>query len=343
MAEKAKLIKSTLEHSQNPLFLFDNDVDGLCSFLVLRRSIGRGLGVPIKSFPELKSQYLKRIDELKPDVVVVLDKAEAEKEFLEGVLSRGIQLIWIDHHNSKTEKEISHSSIFLKSKEPTTYASYNIFGRKENLWIAVIGCISDVFMPDFAADFEKEYPELFNSKIGAFDALHSTEVGKIVQMLNFGLMDSTTNVVSLIKFLFKARGPYDILTETHRNKRLHFRYSQLKKFFDKQIEKAEKQLNDKDSVLIFTYSGSISMSSQIANALYFRHRDKLIVVAFKGEEKVNISLRGKNALKITKKIVSKIQGATGGGHPEATGAMVPLDSFEKFKELVKAKSNRKSF
>ena len=47
-------IKENLEMSQNPLFFFDNDVDGLCSFLILRRSIGRGRGVAIKSFPDLK-------------------------------------------------------------------------------------------------------------------------------------------------------------------------------------------------------------------------------------------------------------------------------------------------
>jgi len=74
-------IRNHLEASQNPLFFFDNDVDGLCAFLILRRAINRGKGVAIKSFPDLKKQYLKKVDELNPDAIFILDKAELNKEF----------------------------------------------------------------------------------------------------------------------------------------------------------------------------------------------------------------------------------------------------------------------
>ena len=76
------------------------------------------------------------------------------------------------------------------------------------------------------------------------------------------------------------------------------------------------------------------MSSEISNRLFYNHRNKLVVVAFKRPEKVNISIRGKNALEITKKAIEDIEGATGGGHVEATGAMVPIDEFEKFKAKI---------
>ena len=46
-------IKEHLDKAQNPLFFFDNDGDGLCSFLLLQRFIKKGKGVAIKSFPEL--------------------------------------------------------------------------------------------------------------------------------------------------------------------------------------------------------------------------------------------------------------------------------------------------
>jgi len=45
--EEINEIKNQLESSQNPLFLFDNDADGLCSFLILKRCINRGHGVTI--------------------------------------------------------------------------------------------------------------------------------------------------------------------------------------------------------------------------------------------------------------------------------------------------------
>ena len=336
--EQLQKIRNHLEFSQNPLFFFDNDVDGLCAFLILRRAIGRGRGVAIKSFPDIKEQYLKKVEEMNPDVIFILDKPELSKEFVEGVEEKSIPIIWIDHHETKTPKELIEKTFYfnsLPSAEPTTYIAQKIFNRQEDMWLAIIGCIGDAYMPKFSEKFSEKNPELLDSKISAFDALHSTEIGKMIRMLNFGLMDSTTNVIRLIKYLFKAKNPYDLLEENQYTRQLHKRYSQLNEFYNKQITKAEKDLDLKSPVIFFSYSGDISMSSEIANRLYYNHEDKLIVVAFKRPEKINISIRGENALKITKEAIKDIEGATGGGHVEATGAMIPVDNLEKFKERIK--------
>ena len=335
--EELNEIKDLLEASQNPLFFFDNDVDGLCSFLILRRSIGRGRGVAIKSFPDLKEQYTKKVDELNPDAVFILDKAEVSKEFIDTVYEKGIPITWIDHHESKTDKSIIAKTSYytsMPSAEPVTYIAQKVFNRTEDLWLAVIGCISDVYMPDFAEKFEDRYPELINSNLSAFDALHATEVGKIAKMLNLGLMDTITNVVNLVKYLFKATDVYSILEENDKTKQFHKRVAELNEFFNKQITKAEEEFDSSSPVLFFSYSGNTSMSSEIANRLYYNHKNKLIIVAFKRPDKTNISIRGKDALKITYKAIEGISGATGGGHKEATGAMVPITDFEKFKENV---------
>jgi len=335
--EKLQEIRDQLEASQNPLFFYDNDVDGLCSFLILRRAIGRGRGVAIKSFPDLKEQYLKKVEELNPDAVFILDKAELSKEFAEGCEEKGIPMTWIDHHETNTPKEIiSKTSYYTSypSAEPTTYIAQKVFNKQEDLWLAMIGCIGDVYMPDFAEKFAEENPELFNANQTAFEALNSSEIGKVVRMLNFGLMDSITNVVHLVKYLFKATNIYDILEENQYTKQLHKRYSALNEFLNKQVGKAENNL-DKDSPLIFfTYSGNTSMSAEISNRLYYNHPDKLTVVAFKRPEKANISIRGTNALEVTKEAIKDIEFATGGGHTSATGAMVPIDKFKKFKKNI---------
>ncbi|MCR4284721.1 MAG: DHH family phosphoesterase [archaeon] len=330
-------IRVLLENSQNPLFFFDNDVDGLCAFLILRRAIGRGRGIAIKSFPDLREQYLKKIDELNPDAIFVLDKAEVSEAFLEGVIERNLPITWIDHHESKTEDILREKTNYfnsMPSAEPTTFIAHNVFNRKEDMWLAMIGCIGDSYMPDFAEDFEKTAPELFNSKVSSLEALHSTEIGKMVRMLNFGLMDTTTNVVSLIKFLFKANNSYDLLEENRSTKQFHQRYAELNEIFIKQVNKAEEDYDGKSGVLFHSYSGNVSMSSEIANRLYFNHQDKLVVVVFKRPEKINVSLRGKNALKITLRVTKEIEGATGGGHEVATGAMIPIDEFENFKKKI---------
>jgi len=331
-------IKNHLEQAQNPLFFFDNDVDGLCSFLILQRAIGRGKGVAIKSFPDLNKNYLRRINELNPDYIFILDKAEVSEEFINGVHEKAIPIVWIDHHNVKIKKKLLEKVDYFNSypsSEPVTYIAYNIFKRKEDMWLAIIGCIGDVYMPNFAHEFSKKYPELFNANLSAFDSLYATEIGKLVKMLNFGLMDTTTNVVRLMKYLIKAKNVYDILEENQYTKQFHHHYKQLNKEYQKLIFKAESQFDEKSKLILFEYAGAVSMSSGVANALYFKHKDKIIAVVFKRQDKASFSIRGDNILKLTLKIVKSIEGATGGGHQNACGDQVPIDKLEEFKSKIK--------
>ena len=76
-------IKSHLEKAQNPLFFFDNDQDGLCSFLLLQKFIERGKGVSIKSFPDLTEEYFRKVHELNADYIFILDKPIVSEKFWE--------------------------------------------------------------------------------------------------------------------------------------------------------------------------------------------------------------------------------------------------------------------
>ena len=69
--KQVKEIHEHLEKAQNPIFFFDNDPDGLCSFLLLQRYIERGKGVAIKSFPSLDASYCRKVEELNADYVFI--------------------------------------------------------------------------------------------------------------------------------------------------------------------------------------------------------------------------------------------------------------------------------
>ena len=49
-------VREHLDKAQNPLFFFDNDNDGLTSFLLLRRFIDRGKGVAVKGAHNLNQK-----------------------------------------------------------------------------------------------------------------------------------------------------------------------------------------------------------------------------------------------------------------------------------------------
>mgnify|MGYP001604119763 FL=1 len=98
--KQVKEIREHLEKAQNPVFFFDNDPDGLCSFLLLQRFIGRGKGVPIRSFPEMTKEYFRKVTELNADYIFILDKPNISKDFFKEVEQVNIPVVWIDHHVS---------------------------------------------------------------------------------------------------------------------------------------------------------------------------------------------------------------------------------------------------
>ena len=330
-------IREHLENAQNPVFFFDNDVDGLMSFILLRRFIDRGKGVAIKSFPELDVSYVKKVDELKSDYVFILDKPAVSQEFVDEVEKRNLQIVWIDHHDVEQTikgKNLNYYNPFFtkKSNEPTSYLAYQVVNNKADRWLVMAGCISDNFFPDFVDEFAKENSEIWkkNAK-SAFEILYESDFGKLIITLDFALKDRTSSVISLINYLFEVKYPSDLLVENSRNIYLIRRYSQINEVYQRLLDKAKKIARNSKKIIFFQYGGAMSLSADLANELYYRFPGKITIVAFIKGDVVNISIRGKEDVrKITLKAVDKIENATGGGHKNATGAKVSVGDLEKF-------------
>jgi single-stranded DNA-specific DHH superfamily exonuclease len=342
--KQVKEIKEHLERAQNPLFFFDNDNDGLASFLLLRRYLERGKGVIIRSFPDLNASYYKKVEELKPDYIFILDKPLVSRDFLEKASSQGIPVVWIDHHQvdnaisslDDNKSNISYYNPFFENKtsEPVSYLCYKITNKKQDIWLALIGSISDCYLPDFYSDFEKQYPELGkkNPK-SAFELLYNSEIGRISRILDFSLKDTTTNVVNMLKFMISVKGPMDILEENSKTRQILKRYEEINSSYQKLMEKARKEVGK--NMIYFQYGGNLSLSSNLANQLIYEFPDKIVVVVFIKGDVANISIRGKgNIRKLTLDAISGIDGATGGGHEGATGAKMSVSDVPKFKERI---------
>jgi len=333
-------IKEHLEKAQNPLFFFDNDNDGLCSFLLLRRFINTGKGVAVKGTHNLSSNYYRKVEELKPDYIFILDVPVVKQEFFDKVKQNNLPIVWIDHHNTEKpkDKEIFYYNPYHNDKthEPVTYLCYKITNRKQDIWIALIGCISDYYFPDFYPEFEKKYPELTKKNIkSARDLFHSTEIGKITMILDSSLKDRTTNVVKMLKFMIKARTPIDILEENENTKQILKRYNEINSKYQKLIKKARECVGDK--MIYFQYAGDLSLSSNLANQLIDEFPDKIVVVAYTKGDSVNISLRGTsvNIREITLKAVKGLESAKAGGHKHACGGKMNIDDLKEFEKRIK--------
>lgn len=342
---QTKEIREHLEKAQNPLFFFDNDNDGLMSFLLLRRFIDRGKGIAVKGAHNLSKTYYKRIQELKPDYIFILDIPSVEKEFLEMIEKDGLPVVWIDHHdvNMGVEVPLMSSVLFSyynpyhnnKTNEPVTYLCYKIINQKKDMWLAIIGCISDYYLPDFYDEFEKKYPELSKKNPQTpFDVFYDSEIGRIARILDFSLKDTTTNVVDLMKFMMKVQGPMDILEENTSTKQILKRYNEINLKYQNLLKKARKVIGDK--MIYFQYGGDLSLSANLANQLSHEFPKKIIIVIYLSTDIANVSLRGRRVdiKKITLEAIKDISGAIGGGHEHATGARMPIGGLPMFKERI---------
>lgn len=331
-----KEIREHLESSQNPLFFFDNDLDGLSSFLLFCRFLGHGKGVAIKSFPKLDESYTRKIRELNPDKIFILDKPMVSEEFIEYCAQHGLPIIWIDHHEPQKMKDVNYYNPMngkKPSNEPVSYLCWQVVQRDD--WIALLGCLNDWYLPEFTKDFSRKYPGLLDNIKSPGDARFKTEIGKILMILSFAMKDSTTNVMRMIRILIDTQTPYEIVSGDKKYDPIMRRYKQINKTYKKLFGKAQEQSRGK--ILFFQYSGDMSISRELCNELYYRHPGKIVVVAYVKGEKVNISLSSsKHDLRpIVAAALKEVEGS-GGGHPQACGASIQVKDLEKFKEIVES-------
>src|SRR3989338_1584988 len=94
-AEQLARIKKALLEAENPLFMFDNDIDGLVSYLLLKKFCGKGHPFIVKSSPKISETFAAKIKYYNADAVFILDKPLVEQEFLDAIPGKKF---WIDHH-----------------------------------------------------------------------------------------------------------------------------------------------------------------------------------------------------------------------------------------------------
>ena len=325
-------IREHLEKAQNPVFFFDNDADGLCSFLLLQRFIGRGKGVAMKSADS--GNYFKKVQELNADYIFILDKPVVSEKFFEEVRQINIPVVWIDHHDMGNEipEFVNYYNPLLnkgKTNEPVTELCYGVAEKKEDLWIAVVGCISDMRIPKFYSEFKEKYPDLVINSDNPLEIYFKSQAGKIAKIFNCALKDRTTNVVHMLKFLMKVKNPYEVLEESNSNQAMHKRFNEINERNQKLLDKVD---SNQGKVLFFQYGGEMSISAELADGIRYKFPGKIVVVIYVAGEKVNISVRGENVREMVLEVIKDLEGATGGGHENAVGVRVKVKDIEKFKK-----------
>ncbi|MBI2668090.1 DHH family phosphoesterase [Candidatus Woesearchaeota archaeon] len=327
-------IKNFLEKSENPLFLFDDDVDGLSSYLLLKKHIDKGNGIIVKTSPNLNINFLSRIQSYKPDFIFILDKPLVDQELIDKI---NVPMIWIDHHGPYERKGIKYYNPRLKNKKdgrPTSYWCYQVV--KENMWIAMVGCVGDYFLPEFTKEFSKKYPRLIN-KFKLDEIKFNSELGKLVKIISFMLKGKIDEVNKFIEILSEINDPDEILNmTTKRGKEIYQKYDRINKIYLKLLNDSLNSAT-KDKLLLHLYNpSSITFNEELANELIYKFPKKIVIVGREKEGMMRLSLRSRRLVlpKIIDKALKGLNGM-GGGHEHACGVKVAKEDFPEFIERIK--------
>ncbi|MBI3034717.1 DHH family phosphoesterase [Candidatus Woesearchaeota archaeon] len=325
-------IRDHLDNCKNPLFFFDDDQDGLCSFLQLYRYKREGKGIIVKTTPKLGTVFVKKVEECQPDKIFILDLAVVEQDFLDEMKA---PVIWIDHHGPFERSNVRYFNPRISNWEdnhPTSYMCYQV--AEQDLWLAAIGCVADWFIPPFIKDFQKEFPDLIEKPYeGPGDIIYNTKLGHLIRIFSFILKGKTNDAMKSIKVLTRIGSPYEILRqETAQGKFIYKRYEQTAKIYGPLREEAMKTAKKNGKLVLFTYKDDkTSFTSDLSNEMIYRHQDKIILVGREKNDEMKCSLRSSKIIlpPIIEKCLVGLEGY-GGGHEHACGLNIKTKDFEEF-------------
>jgi hypothetical protein len=332
MLPKDKFIelKEELDNCKKPLFLFDDDPDGLCSFLLFYRYKKEGNWAYVKSLPKVTASFTKYINYY-TDKIFILDMPEVDESFFENVK---IPIVWVDHHPHKHPNHVKsfnpHDFNYDKKDTSTTALCYKTVNQ--DLWLASVGAIADWSMPDFIDGFKEKYPDLLDKNIiNPSEALFDSKISKIIQIFSMILKGNTKTTKQCILKLINIANPYEIIE--NQTSDAIFINNKVKPIIDEYNSLFERaiQIKPENGIYIFIYNDYNSFSSELANHIQYKLPNDLIIVGRLKNGEYKLSLRSQNhdINSILEKIMSGLDGY-GGGHENACGVCINENHYGEF-------------
>lgn len=340
-AAELKDFRKRILEAKRPLFFYDDDADGLSSYLLCHHARGEpALGIRVHSSAMLTADYLRKVEENLPDLVVVLDKPYVEQEFIDQVK---VPILWLDHHEVQ-KPQGDHVFYYNPRRKDdadnrsTTYWAWKALGRPQDLWIAAVGNISDWQVTDVAEAFCKQYPELLPPVKAAPEALFGDhEFGRLTRIIQFNLKGDSSDVRTAIKILSRIESPQELLDHTSpRAKLLYKRYQTVEKQYQKMLSEARKSAGESKLLYHLYQKLETSLLSEVSNQLVFEYPQKIIFVAREHNNEVKLSIRSATVpvVEAVKKAMEGVRG-NAGGHTHACGGNIKADDFPRFFETFK--------
>jgi hypothetical protein len=231
---------------------------------------------------------------------------------------------------------------------PVSYVAYKIFEKiiesKDVIWISAAGVLGDYGVKSCGDLFEELralQPEMVGDTELKNDTLYdNSTVGLLAKILDSGRVVAGKKGAEFVsRTLVKAKDYRDILDGLTEESKVLLKWKDVaEKEFDRlkaDFKKSNRPIGK--NVLFYEFDSKLRIKSTLATSVGKSYDSKIVVIGQKTGKYFDVSLRrGKDVktdlAQLVKKARRSIPNSIGGGHPEASGARVPIKYKEQFLE-----------
>lgn len=220
--KELEAFKKHVLESFNPYYLFDDDPDGLVSFLLCNK-LNPGYWSCVKDSPIIKKRYALKALSIGADRIIILDKPRLDIGFFKALK---LNTTWLDHHPPQEFDVVSPYLSYYNPRiknpndgRPTSFWVFKSLSKELNNrfknrfeWLALIGCLGDYYWPRFGFKVLKQYensiPNLFPKSLQALTAKKQVLTPKKTvkkQQHDKTLVDVDIDVNIIDQVLYKSR------------------------------------------------------------------------------------------------------------------------------------------
>jgi len=316
------------------LIIYHNDLDGLCSAVILIFCLEKIEFKPKKIISLSMDSVKKFLNEEKFDYdkVFILDLSISQFKEIKRLKEN---VILIDHHPSERKlKNLIHvNPRFVKSDiyMPVSYVMYKICGKivdmREKEWVAVLGILADYAYEDCKDVVDRWI------KIRTREELWNTRFGRVVVILDGALRELGTN--NIMKKLLKA----DSLNEIENCDEILKAYEKFKVEYKRCKEEFWENLDEvKELNLVFSSIKSKyeKLGSSLSTEISRKNPEQIVILFDEKDGYTKVHGRCQSG---TINIGKVLEYATrdigqGGGHEKAGGGIIQKNKKSLFKKRV---------
>lgn len=327
--------------------IHDTDPDGLCSAVIIAKTIKRLKETKITLLETLEEKTInkKLQDKLKKEKItklIILDiSLDQDTKTLEK-LSKKIDILIVDHHKIYSKKKIKNTLLIkpqLISNIPpyrycTAKLAYDLCSRNADItdldWLAATASIADIAhepWKDWLNQVFKKY------KIRKKKDLFKTKLGQIASMISSAEVLNRKNIAKCYEILYSAKLPKQVFIKF---------LIKTKKIVDKELKKLIKKFKKSEkhnSLYIYEINSLIpGIKSPLSTILGLKYPQKTIIIISKQGRKVKVSARrGDKKVAVNNLLETAVRGlpeSNAGGHIPSAGATLRITDYLLFKKRL---------